>query len=188
MVRKPRLWVPESFYHIVCRGNRRDALFKDIGDFKVFLHMLQEVNEQAPFELATYCLMTNHFHLQLRSQVQPVSKVMSLLNKRYADYYNTKNSITGHVFEKRYFDKIIYSNEDMLEISRYIHLNPLKAGMVKTPESYRWSSYRYYLYTKKSALLNSDVILDSFSGSVTEKREKYRMYLNEEIEKGQHLV
>lgn len=124
--------------------------------------------------------MTNHFHLQLRSKEQPVSKVMSLLNKRYADYYNTKNGITGHVFEKRYYDKIIDSGAGMLEVSRYIHLNPVKAKMVMRAESYQWSSYRYYLNTLRHHMLDMDAVLDYFSGNEMEKREKYQKFMEQE--------
>ncbi|MFZ3578049.1 REP-associated tyrosine transposase [Virgibacillus sp. DJP39] len=177
MARKTRIWQPNYFYHIVCRGNRRDALFKDESDFKTFLHMLTAVKEKAPFELASYCLMTNHFHLQMRSKEQPISKVMSLLNKRYADYYNTKNGITGHVFEKRYYDSIINSKQGMLEISRYIHLNPVKAGMVRTAESYQWSSYHYYLHMLSHQMVSMNLILDCFSGNEMEKRKKYQEFV-----------
>jgi REP element-mobilizing transposase RayT len=179
MPRKARIWLPDYFYHIVCRGNRRDALFNDESDFKLFLHLLKQINKKTPFELASYCLMTNHFHLQLRSTQQPISKVMSLINKRYADYYNTKNGITGHVFEKRYYDKIINTKQSMLEVSRYIHLNPLEAGMVKKAQSYRWSSYRYYLNTMNHPMLHMDTVLDCFAGNQMEKRGKYRLFVEE---------
>lgn len=181
MARKTRIWLPNYFYHIVCRGNRRDALFKDESDFETFLRMLEQINKKTPFELASYCLMTNHFHLQMRSKDQPISKVMSLINKRYADYYNTKNSITGHVFEKRYYDKIIDSKQGMLEVSRYIHLNPLEARMVIKAQNYRWSSYRYYLHTSTHHMLNMDAVLGYFPGSGMEKREKYREFVGEDI-------
>lgn len=177
MVRKKRIWDPNLFSHVISRGNRRDALFYEEGDFKIFLHILRKVNEKSPFELASYCLMTNHFHLLMRSEYQSISKVMSLINKRYADYYNTKYNLTGHVFEKRFFDKIIASPIDMLEVSRYIHLNPVKAGIVTTPENYRWSSYRYYRYTGKDPLLNKNAILKFFSGNNLEKRQKYEQFM-----------
>lgn len=177
MGRKKRIWVPYSFYHVVCRGNRRDALFKDDHDFKTFFHILTSVHKKTPFELASFCLMTNHYHLQIRSKDQPLSKVMSFINKRYADYYNTKNNLTGHVFEKRYYDKMIDSKQGMLEVSRYIHLNPVEAGMVLRAVDYKWSSYRQYLYATGSSLFNSKVVLDYFSGSEMEKREKYREFV-----------
>ena len=111
---------------IVCRGNRRDPLFKEANDFRAFLYILEQLHENIPFEIASYCLMTNHFHLQARSQQQSISKVMALVNKRYANYYNTRYGLTGHVFEKRYFSKIIDDDAGMLEVSRYIHLNPVR--------------------------------------------------------------
>ena len=100
---KKRIWIPHRFYHVVCRGNRRDPLFRSYTDFQAFFHILNQTHEKIPFELASYCLMTNHFHLQMRSQEAPLSKVMSLINKRYANYYNTRYRLTGHVFEKRFY-------------------------------------------------------------------------------------
>ncbi|MUK87700.1 transposase [Ornithinibacillus sp. L9] len=176
MPRNRRVWIPEYFYHIVCRGNRRDPLFREDSDFRIFLYLLQHVNKAAPFELASYCLMTNHFHLLLRSKNQPTSKVMSLINKRYADYFNNKYDLTGHVFEKRYFDKLIGDRYGVLRISQYIHLNPVEAGIVQKAEMYRWSSYRYYLYTADERLLSMNTILESFPGGELEKRELYRQF------------
>src|SRR5690625_4198986 len=86
MARKKRIWDPDSFCHIVSRGNRRDALFYEERDYRIFLHILQEVNSEISFELASCCLMTNHFHLLMRSSEQSTSKVMSMINKRNAYY------------------------------------------------------------------------------------------------------
>lgn len=182
MGRNKRLWLPAYFYHIVCRGNRRDALFHDENDFRVFLYILQQISTKNPFELASYCLMTNHFHLLLRSQEQPISNVMALINKRYANYFNTKNNFTGHVFEQRYFDKIVSSEYSMLKVSRYIHLNPLEAGMVNKPEEYPWSSYRLLIgsASNNKLPLNLNAIFEIFSGTDLEKRNKYREYVEEE--------
>lgn len=175
MGRQKRTWQKENFYHIVCRGNRRDPLFKDKGDFLTFLYILQKVYEKIPFELASYCLMNNHYHLQLRSTKEPIWKVMSLVNKRYANYYNTKYRLTGHVFEKRYFSKVISSQEGMIEVSCYIHLNPIEAKMVEKPEEYPWSSYSYYKSIRLCpyVYLHREIILDLFSGSPMEKSAKY---------------
>jgi putative transposase len=176
MGRKRREWIPNYFYHVVCRGNRRDPLFKDDSDFVAFNYILQKVYEKYPFEIASYCLMTNHFHLQIRSKEQPLSKIMSLINKRYANYYNTRYRLTGHVFEKRYYDKVIDSVTGMLEVSRYIHLNPCDAGMVRRPGEYKWSSYRFYIrngHTSIPHFMNINVLLDYFTGSIEVKRLKY---------------
>ncbi|WP_026314606.1 transposase [Heyndrickxia acidiproducens] len=173
MGRKKRYWDPNSFYHIVCRGNRRDSLFCDRGDYLTFLYILKQVFDKAPYELASYCLMTNHYHLQLRSTEQPISKIMSLINKRYADYYNNKYHLTGHVFERRYYDHKIHSPEGMIEVSCYIHLNPVKANMTITPEDYPWSSYADYMNNTRPYNLKPDHILDLLPGNFDKKRAQY---------------
>ncbi|SES93251.1 REP element-mobilizing transposase RayT [Oceanobacillus limi] len=180
MPRKTRVWVPDYYYHIGCRGNRKEDLFKDDHDFQLFLQLLQKVKAKTSFELASYCLMSNHYHLLLRSKKHPISKVMFLLNKQYADYYNKKYELTGHVFEKRYFDKLIGDRYGLLRISQYIHLNPVEAGLVKVGQSYPWSSYRDYLNAANSQLLNTKVILDCFPGGAMEKREGYKKFVEME--------
>ncbi|CUA80591.1 transposase [Anoxybacillus suryakundensis] len=174
--------MPHLFYHIVCRGNRRDPLFKETNDFLAFLHILEQLHDKIPFEIASYCLMTNHFHLQLRSQQESISKVMALINKRYANYYNTRYGLTGHVFEKRYFSKIIDDDAGMLEVSRYIHLNPVEARMVHLPEHYRWSSFQfYYQTTSLPSFMNIDALLQYFSGTIVEKKKKYIQFVKADV-------
>ncbi|MGD6969237.1 transposase [Rossellomorea vietnamensis] len=172
---KKRVHIPERFYHIVTRGNRRDPLFRDEDDFQAFLHILYQIHEKYPFEIASFCLMNNHYHLQLRSKKISLSKIMGLINKRYANYYNTKYRLTGHVYEKRFYDKFIASKEGMLEVSRYIHLNPVEARMVKLPEHYPWSSYKYYKNEHLTApgFINLSSLLDYYEGASWEKRERY---------------
>ncbi len=176
---RKRVLIPDKFYHIVCRGNRRDPLFFDRNDFIEILYMLEKIYEKIPYQLISYCFMTNHFHLLLRSQEQPISKVMALLNKRYANYYNTKYQLTGHVFEKRYFSDLIEDRAGMLEVSRYIHLNPFKANMVKSPEHYPWCSFRFYATTKAipPSYIDTQFLLEFFSGTLKEKRERYVQFV-----------
>ncbi|MFD1848852.1 transposase [Oceanobacillus bengalensis] len=182
MARKNRIWMPGHFYHIVSRGNWRGDLFKEEADYKIFLHILREINEKTPIELASYCLMTNHYHLQLRSTELPISKVMAFINKRYADYHNNKYEVSGHVFEKRYYGEFIDSPLGMLKVSKYIHLNPLEADMVNDPLRYRWSSYLYYLHTKGTDILKPNAVLDYFTGDESEKRRRYVQYMEEKEE------
>lgn len=175
MPRNKRIWLPNYFYHIGNRGNRQDPLFQNYDDFLAFFHILQRLNEKTPFEIASYCLMTNHYHLLLRSQEVPISKLMAFINKRYANYFNTKYDLTGHVFEKRFFDNIIVDGVGMLDVSRYIHLNPVVAGIVKEPESYPWSSYFLYKDTipEPPCYMNIESVLDFCEGSIEQKRESY---------------
>ncbi|WML58632.1 transposase [Neobacillus sp. PS2-9] len=175
MSREKRVWINYRFYHIVCRGNRRDPLFRNASDFEAFLHILHQLHKKYPFEIAAYCLMTNHYHLQIRSQEVSFSKVMGLINKRYANYYNTKYRLTGHVFEKRFHDSVIADKEGMLEVSRYIHSTPVKAKMVNKPEYYPWSSYPLYKNTVSTVpiFMNMGSLLNYYEGSEEQKKEKY---------------
>jgi putative transposase len=179
MARKRREWNPHMFYHIVSRGNRRDALFLDTRDFKTFLFILSKTNQIYPFQLPSYCLMTNHYHLLLKSPLSSISTVMAIINKRYASYYNNRYRLTGHVFEDRFFSEPIVNIQGMLEVCRYIHMNPVVANMVLTPEDYEWSSSPFY-HTRKSyspTFFHSEPILSIFSGPDKEKRRKYTEYM-----------
>ncbi|WP_226655015.1 REP-associated tyrosine transposase [Pseudalkalibacillus hwajinpoensis] len=179
MVRKPRIWLPNYFYHIVSRGNRKEPLFQDERDYRTFLYILQQVFETHPFELTSYCLMNNHYHLQLRSKESPISKIMALVNKRYATYFNSRYELTGHVFEKRYFDEPLNSPTNMLEVSRYIHLNPVKANLVYQPSEYPWSSYRYYGVSDsvRKPYINVLPLVEGYPGTLQEKKKQYCEYV-----------
>jgi putative transposase len=179
MGRKSRIWLPGGFYHIVCRGNRRDALFLSDLDYVSFYKILESVYEKIKFELPAYCLMTNHFHLLIRTWEDPIAKVMALLNKRYANYFNTRYRLSGHVFEKRYYAQLLEEDRGVLEVSKYIHRNPLEAKMVKRMDLYPWSSYRYYTQMNgiPPAYVKLDSILRYFSGETVHQREAYQTYV-----------
>lgn len=149
MDRKQRDWNPFATYHVTCRGNRRDAIFMDDFDIRTYLFILSKLHEKFNFKLLSYCLMTNHLHLLVQSPHFSLSSLMGQLNKRYATYFNNRYSLTGHVFENRFFSKEAQGPQGILEISRYIHRNPLEANMVESCEDYRWSSY-FYLYDNAS--------------------------------------
>ncbi|WP_071392857.1 transposase [Bacillus tuaregi] len=179
MPRKRRIWVFDHYYHITCRGNRKDTLFHSTEDFQAFLHILHQLHEKIPFEVASFCFMTNHYHLQLRSTEVPISKLMGIINTRYSKYYNTKYCLTGHVFEKRFFDKIIVDQEGMLELSSYIHQNPVEANIVKQPEHYQWSSYRFYKNPNSlpPVFVNLNSLLNFYEGTEREKRRQFCQYV-----------
>jgi putative transposase len=181
MGRKRRVWSPDHFYHIVMRGNRRDPLFQDEEDVKAFMRILNEVHEKTPIEIASYCLMTNHYHLLLRTKHTHISKVMSFINTYYARYYNARYRLSGHVFEGRFYDDIIYGILSSLRVSFYIHLNPVRARMVTSAELYPFSSYPFYSHPsiESPPFFNPSSLLNVYPGNSQEKQFHYLADLNE---------
>jgi putative transposase len=143
--RKPRSWYPDTPVHITARGNKRAPIFLESLDFFKYLEILEDVREKYPFTLHSYCLMTNHLHLQLETSENTIPEIMKTIHTLYAIYLNKKLDIDGHVFQGRYDSRLILSERYFLTVSRYIHRNPLEANMVKTPEEYLWSSYDSYI-------------------------------------------
>ena len=162
MPRKKRIWYPGARFHITSRGIRRTSLFHDAEDREKYLRLLAETKVLKPFVLQTYCLMTNHIHLQLETLHHPTSEIIKYLHTNYAKYFNRKYHFNGHVFESRYGSELIDSIEYELEVNRYIHLNPIRANMVKDLKDYKWSSYSDYIYSCKSSFVSTERIFTFF--------------------------
>jgi len=160
--RKRRVWFPGAKLHITSRGVRRSSLFYDKEDCLEYLRLLTEIKSRKPFDLQAYCLMTNHIHLQIKLHHHSPSDIMKSLHFNYARYFNQKYHFTGHVFESRFGSEIITSIKYELEVNRYIHLNPLRAGMVKSLNEYSWSSYFDYVEGRGGDLVSTEEILAYF--------------------------
>ena len=145
MARKKREWYEGASYHIMARGNRKGKIFLDKDDYYIFLKILRRAQEKVPFDLHAYCLMTNHFHLELTTGDRPIGNLMQRLLQNYTKWFNAKYGLVGHLFGSRYTDCMIRDERYFLEVSRYIHLNPVKAGIVDNPLDYAFSSYRHYV-------------------------------------------
>ncbi len=168
MGRKKREWRKGVFYHVVSRGNSRQALFLNGEDFSTFLQIMQRVFEQNAFKVTAYCLMTNHYHLLISFQEESLSKIMGLVNKKYASYFNKKYKRTGHVFEKRFYAEEVSGRIAMMEVSRYIHFNPVRSSMTDSPQLYRWSSFWTYYYNLSSfSFFDVSVLLQYFEDQST---------------------
>lgn len=176
-------WFPESSCHITARGNRKSEIFRDKEDLKHYLMLMEEALkyfEYDEFEIFCYCLMSNHIHMLIKTKDKAPGQFIGRIHARYAKYFNRKYDYIGHLFQGRYHGEFIKSNRQMLETSRYIHLNPVKANMVQWPEEYEWSSYNMYIGLKKENLISSSKILDYFE---MESREKlYRDYVESAME------
>ncbi|MHC1749585.1 MAG: transposase [Cellulosilyticaceae bacterium] len=162
MARKKRDWYENACYHITCRGNHRNDIFKDDSDFGMYLEIINNVLshfKQTPYMVASYCLMDNHVHLLLKTSSLELGPFMKRLNMLYAIYFNKKYHYIGHLFQDRFFSEIIADDTQLLETSRYIHLNPVRAKMVIFPEDYAWSSYKTLIGLEAQPIVASNIIL-----------------------------
>lgn len=193
MPRKKRIWYPEATYHVMSRGNRRSAIFQNYIDYVDFLEYMLRVKEKNSFRVYAICLMTNHFHVCLQTLDTELWKIMQKVLSVYAEEFNHRYSFTGHLFEGRYTAQLIEDERYFLEVSRYIHLNPVKARMVRTPLDYEYSSYGEYvnddhdnMSDKKetschrliSELVETSRVLSCFRYN---PREQYRMFVEGKI-------
>jgi putative transposase len=182
MATKKREWYPGCTYHITNRGNHRNDTFRDDGDFGMYLLILKDCLKYYEFykyELICYCLMTNHVHLLMKANERGVTDFMRRLNSMYATYFNKKYNYVGHLYQDKYFADVIEDDKQMLEASRYIHLNPVRAKMVEIPEDYKNSSYSMYIGLEEEKIITSSRVLNYFVED--RKRELYKEFVESKI-------
>ena len=130
------IWYEGAIYHITTRGNHRNDIFRDEEDFKVYLTISEEAliyYSHINYKLVAYCLMDNHVHLMIKTDDKPLANLISRISSIYTRYFNKKYNYIGHLFQDRYYSELIKDDKQMLETSRYVHLNPVKAKMVEKP-------------------------------------------------------
>jgi REP element-mobilizing transposase RayT len=137
-----RLQLAGGVFHITARGNRRQPIFHDDGDRQLFLHLLAQVLRRCRWTCHAYCLMPNHYHLLVETHEETLSAGLQRLNGGYAQLFNARHGFDGHLFQGRFYSKLVESNQHLIELSRYIVLNPVRAGLCATAGEWRWSSYR----------------------------------------------
>ena len=142
MPRLPRRQIPDGLYHVTTRGNRRQPIVLEDRDCEVFLVLLGKVVKRLGWKVHAYCLMTNHYHLLVETPNADISVGMQLLNGQYAQAFNRRHGYEGHLFERRFAAEEVESDWHLLEVCRYIVLNPVRAGLCRHPGEWRWSSYR----------------------------------------------
>jgi len=145
MGRPVRIEYVGALYHISSRGNERKKIFLDVEDRIRFLNLLREYHDRYGILIHSYVLMDNHYHLILETPMGNLLKVMHGINGGYTGYFNRKYKRVGHLFQGRYRAILVEKESYLLPLSRYVHLNPVRAGLVRRPEGYRWSSYRGYI-------------------------------------------
>ncbi len=174
MARQLRIEYPGAFYHVFSRGNQRQPVFLSDDDRYFFLKCLREAHEKFGVIVHVYCLMPNHYHLIIETPLGNLSSMMHFLNTMYTVYFNTKHKRCGHLFQGRFKSILIQAEGYATELSRYIHLNPVRAELVDRPEQYPWSSYAQYCGTARhEKWIETAFILNLFAEYPEEARTDY---------------
>ena len=192
MARALRIAFPDALYHLCARGNRREQIFYSKDDFARFEDLLAQSLERYQIELYSYVLLPNHFHLLARTLKPNVSRWMHWLITAYSVWFNRSHQLVGHVFQGRYKGLLVQEGDYLLELSRYLHLNPVRGSTLGngSPEErqtrlrdYQWSSYRGYAgLDRQRQFVRQDLILEDFSDG--KSRQKTRIQYREFVEEG----
>ncbi len=180
MARPLRIEYPGAFYHVINRGHRQEAIVLDDGDRLRFLYDLEKMAGQFRVLIHSYCLMTNHYHLILETPDGNLSRAVQWLNVSYAAYYNRRHQCVGHLFQGRFKAILVDAGTYLEALSRYLHLNPVQAGLASQAWEYPWSSCRHFVESGKApAWLEVNRILAGFGRTRTAARRRYVAYLLE---------
>ena len=173
-----RIEYPGAFYHVTSRGNERKMVFQSTRDRERYLSYLESAYERYGAVIHVYCLMGNHYHLLLETPRGNLSQIIHHINGAYTTYFNIKRDRSGHLFQGRFKGILVDKDAYCKELSRYIHLNPVRAGIVKSPSEYPWSSYRYFMGKhKKPDWLTMELVLGDFGGDGRTAYRRYREYV-----------
>jgi putative transposase len=183
MARPLRIQYAGAFYHVTGKGSDRKKIFQGEADFEKFKECLQEAKEKFHAIVHCYVLMGNHYHLILETPDANLSRIMHSVIGSYTIYFNKKRKRTGQLFQDRYKAILIDKDSYLLELSRYLHLNPVRARLVRKPEAYSYSSYRAYILKEKDGFVSPDLVLKMISSDRNRAPQKYRAFVESGITK-----
>jgi REP element-mobilizing transposase RayT len=181
MPRLPRLHVPGGCYHVILRGNHREALFACDDDRLVLNEIVADVIEKQQARVHAFCWMTNHLHALAQIGDSPLGATMQRIAKRYSRFRHRQLRTTGHLFERRYKAWLVDADVYFIALLRYIHLNPVKAHIVTTPDDYPWSSHHAYRGTSSIPWLTVNFGLSLLGSTVDSARVAYGSLINQPV-------
>ena len=184
MARKPRVEYAGAFYHVICRGNQRQAIFRTDADREYYLERLEEYRRRYGFKVYAYVLMSNHVHLLIETGEVALSKIMQGLQARYTGYYNRTYKKVGHLFQGRYKAILCDRQAYLLELVRYLHLNPGRMRAPTDPWMYRWSSHGAYLGQSGPVKVEASMVLGALANSAGQARRAYLRFMAEGMGSG----
>ena len=182
MARKPRIEYEGALYHVITRGNQSQRIFKDKEDYQRYLKILADYKIRYEYVLYAYVLMSNHVHLLMETRETSLSKILQGINQSYTMYFNRRYGTVGHLFQGRYKAILCDKDEYLLSLVKYIHLNPVRAGVAKEVENYPWSSHRVYIGRgegERTEIVDTNQVLRMFSENKGRARRAYRLYMGE---------
>ena len=179
MARRPRVHSPGLLYHVIVRGNHRRKTFLDERDYQAYLDRLAHYRRRFAVRIYAYCLMPNHVHLLAEVSSAPLSKFMQGLQQSYTQHFNRRHRKTGHLFQGRYHAIVCDKDEYLLSLVRYIHLNPVRAKLVRRPEQFRYSGHREYAERDGAKIVDPAFVLKLVGGA-----NAYRRFVMDGIAEG----
>jgi putative transposase len=188
MPRLPRIDVPGLTYHITNRGVKKLPIFLDDDDRQSFVRLILLAKELFPFSVQAFSLMTNHFHLLIKTAEASISQIMQYVTGRYAQQFNRRHHQVGHAFQSRFHSIPVQTDAYLLTASSYIDLNAVRAGIVEKPEDYLWSSYRWTVSGKRHPLSNPRDVLALLSDTEERARVLYRQYTMDWLQKPEPIT
>jgi len=177
MPRKARKKSESGIYHIIMRGINRQSIFEDEEDYEKFIEIIQKYKEKSGYEIYAYCLMGNHVHLLLKTGKEPLEQVMRRICGSYVYWYNWKYERIGNLFQDRFKSEPVENETYFLIVLRYIHQNPIKAGLVRSVEQYKWSSFNEYV--NKTKVVDIEFTLEIFNTNKEKAIQSFIRYNNE---------
>jgi len=180
LTRGLRIEFEGALYHVTDRGMEKREIFTETVDYRKFVAYLERCAEHFNLVIHGFCLIPNHYHLECETPNANLSRAMQWLNTSYAVYFNRRHDRVGHVFQGRYYSTLVQKERHLLELTRYIHLNPVRAGLVKSPEQYEWSTYRNYVGGARGCgWVETDWTLEQFGSTKLSARDAYRNFVEE---------
>jgi len=183
MARPLRIQYNGAFYHVTARGNEKKRIYFSNADYDTFKYYVEKARDKYAFLLHCYVLMINHYHLVIETPSANLNSIMHYINSSYTNYVNRKMNRSGHLLQGRYKAILIDQDSYLLELSRYIHLNPVRAGMVQRPEDYPHSSYGSYIGKSKENSVDRDCILRMISGNEKNAAQQYKCFVEKAVGK-----
>jgi putative transposase len=177
MPRQARKKSASGIYHIMLRGINRQVLYEDEEDKEKFLDTIRQYKQKNDLKILGYCLMDNHVHILIKEGNEPIANTMKRIGVSYVFWYNWKYKRSGHLFQDRYKSEVIENDEYLLAVLRYIHQNPVSAGIEQEMSRYKWSSYNEYVGASK--IIDAAFVLGIFSENEKLAKEGFARYMEE---------